>query len=295
MAKIEIAGAPSEHLASLLTIGVFQRVLVERSQEQFNPSTEQLAQIEERWAPKAAKGYFAGPVARVTGFEAKEYDLGLRMQPTTFKEFVGLQTNDDAIRFGIENLANPLSVSMAVHTSDGKWLLTKKMRGDRIGSLDAVGGYLNPQIDESDPIKTGRREYIEETGSGENSIRAMILLALQYEFKNLCHPVLSVLVKSSLTSQEILELAPQNADGEVHLLAADDPIRTMMELEQQGTEVEPDGQLTFALATAYLADSTTFKNPRVCVSLNDSSLRENLMVADVESRITDRRVKFDKK
>lgn len=295
MAKIEIAGAPPEHLASLLAIGVFQRVLVEWSQEQFSPSAEQLAQIEERWAPKAAKGYFPGPVARVTGFEVKEYDLGLRMQPTTFKEFVGLQTNDDAARFGIENLANPLSVSMAVHTSDRKWLLTQKMRGDRIGSVDAVGGYLNPQKDENDPINTARREYAEETGSGEDSIRAMILLALQYEFKNLCHPVLSVLVKSSLTSQEILELAPKNADGEVQLLAADDPIQTMMELERQETEIEPDGQLTFALAMAYLTNPTTFKNPSVYVGLNDSSLRENLMIADVGSRIVDGRVRFGKK
>ena len=101
------------------------------------------------------------------------------------------------------------------------------MIGDRIGSLDAVGGYLNPQKDGNDPIKAARREYTEEIGSGEDSIRAMILLALQYEFKNLCHPVLSVLVKSSLTSQEILASAPKTSDGEVQLLIADDPIKAM--------------------------------------------------------------------
>lgn len=272
MAKIEIAGAPEEHLASLLAIGVFQRVVVEWSQEQFDPTAEQLAQIEERWAPKAAKGYFPGPVARVTRFEVKGYDLSLHMQPATFKEFVGLQTNDDASKWGVENLVNPLSVSMAVHTSDRKWLLTKKMRGDRIGSLDAVGGYLNPQKDENDPVNAARREYTEETGSTEDSIGAMILLAMQYEFKNLCHPVLSVLVESSLTSEAILESAPKNSDGEVKLLAADDPVKTMMELEQWGTEVEPDGQLTFALAVEYLADPSIFNNPGMVSQLSELTI-----------------------
>lgn len=103
MAKIEIAGAPDEHLASLLAMGVFQRVLVDLDQEQFVPTAEQAAQIEERWAPKAAKGYFSGPVARITGFEVKGYDFGLRAQPTTFKEFVGLQTNDDEKNLGWHN------------------------------------------------------------------------------------------------------------------------------------------------------------------------------------------------
>lgn len=267
MAKIEIAGAPDEHLASLLAMGVFQRVLVDLDQEQFVPTAEQAAQIKERWAPKA--GYFSGPVARITGFEVKGYDFGLRAQPTTFKEFVGLQTNDDAKKFGIAQLANPLSVSMAVHTADEKWLLTKKMKGDRIGSLDAVGGYLNPQKDKNDPIKTARREYAEETGSGEDSIRTMILLGLQYEFKNLCHPVLSVLVESGLPSKAILELAPKNSDGEVQLLVTDDPLRTITEMERQGADIEPDGQLTFALATGYLVNPRFFINPRVVSKLSE--------------------------
>jgi len=269
MAKIEIVGAPEEHLASLLVIGAFQRVLVDLSQNQFVPTAEQLSQIEERWAPKAEKGYFPGPVAKITEFEVNGCDLGLHMQPTTFREFVGLQTDDDAKKFGVARLANPLSVSMAVHTADEKWLLTKKMIGDRIGSLDAVGGYFNPLKDDNDPIKTGKREYMEETGSGEDSIRAMILLGLQYECKNLCHPVLSVLVESGLTSQEILGSAPKNADGEVQLLAVDDPLQTIAEMEKQNADVEPDGQLTFALAVGYLANPRFFINPRVISELSE--------------------------
>lgn len=273
MAKIEIAGAPVEHLASLLAIGVFQRVLADLNSEQFAPNAEQLAQIEERWVPKAAKGYFPGPVARITGFEVKGYDLGLHIQPTTFREFVGLQTNDDAKKFGLTQLANPLSVSMAVRTADEKWLLAKKMRGDRIGSLDAVGGYLNPQKDENDPINSAKREYTEEIGSGGDSIRAMILLSLQYEFKNLCHPVLSILAESGLTSSEILESAPKNADGEVQLLVSDDPQRTITEMEEQGVDIEPDGQLSFALAVGYLADPSIFKDPRVVSNLSELEIR----------------------
>jgi len=272
MAKIEIAGAPAEDLATLLAVGVFQRFAVDWNPEQFAPTAEQLAQIEKRWAPKAAKGYFPGPVARITGFEVKGYDLGLQMQPTTFKEFVGLQTNDDARKFGVARLANPLSVSMAVHTADEKWLLTKKMIGDRVRSLDAVGGYLNPQKDRNDPINAARRKYTEEIGSGENSIRAMILLALQYEFKNLCHPVLSVLVESSLASQEILAAAPKNSDREVQLLAVNNPVKAMKKMEEQGAEVEPDGQLTFALAVGYLANPRVFINPRVISKLSELTI-----------------------
>lgn len=158
---------------------------------------------------------------------------------------------------------------MAVHTADEKWLLTKKMKGDRIGSLDAVGGYLNPQKDKNDPIKTARREYAEETGSGEDPIRTMILLGLQYEFKNLCHPVLSVLVESGLTSKAIFDSAPKNADGEVQLLVTDDPLRTITEMERQGADIEPDGQLTFALVTGYLVNPRFFINPRVVSKLSD--------------------------
>ena len=272
MAKIEIAGAPEEYLAGLLAIGVFQRVAIDLNQEQFIPTAEQLAQIEDRWTPKAAKGYFPGPVARITGFEVNGYDLELHMQPTTFKEFVGLQTNADAKKFGVTKLANPLSVSMAVQTADKKWLLTQKKIGDRVGSLDAVGGYLNPQKDGNEPIKTARREFMEETGSGEDSIRAMILLALQYEFKNLCHPVLSVLVETGLASSEIVESAPRNADGEVQLLVADDPLRSITEMEKQGADIEPDGQLTFALAVGYLANPRVFINPRVISQLSDLTI-----------------------
>lgn len=272
MAKIEIPDAPEKHLASLLVIGAFQRVLVDLDQEQFTPTVEQMAQIEERWAPKAAKGYFSGPIARITGFGVEEYDLGLQAQPTTFKEFVGLQTNGDAKKFGLTQLTNPLSVSMAVHAADDKWLLTKKMRGDRVGSLDAVGGYLNPQIDGNDPIKTASREYTEEIGSGKDSIRAMIFLALQYEFKNLCHPVLSVLVESSLPSKAILESASKNADGEVQLLAADNPLWAIAEMERQGTDIEPDGQLTFALAVGYLANPSVFRNPRMISKLSELTI-----------------------
>lgn len=295
MSQIELAGAPGEHLATILAIGKFGKIAVEWSEEKFVPTTEQLVQIQKRWAPKAAKGYFPGPVARVTGFEVEGDLFRLKMQPTTFSEFVGLQTDDDALRYGIGNLANPLSVSMAVYTADNKWLLTKKKRGDRIGSFDAVGGYLIPQKDENDPLKTAAREYVEETGVSEESAKQLVLLALQYEFKNLCHPVLSVLVETRLTCSEILELAPRKGDGEITLLAAEDPVWTMKELEQQGAEVEPDGQLTFALAMAYLSDTTIFENPMVCAGLDDSSLKLNLMVADVESRIDSDRVKFDKK
>jgi hypothetical protein len=272
MAKIEIAGAPAEDLATLLAIGTFQRFAVDWNPEQFAPTVEQLVQIKERWAPKAEKGYFPGPVARITGFEIKGYDLGLQMQSTSFKEFVGLQTNGDAKRFGLTQLANPLSVSMAVQTADNKWLLAKKMTGDRIGSLDAVGGYLNPQKDRNDPIETAKREYTEEIGSREDSIRAMIPLALQYEFKNLCHPVLSVLVESGLTSKTILESAPKSADGEVQLLVADDPLRVIAEMEIQGTDIEPDGQFTFALAVGYLANPSVFNKPRVVSQLSELTI-----------------------
>lgn len=295
MAKIEIAGAPSEHLATLLAIGLFDQVKVDWRQESFEPTAEQRVQIDERWTPRAEKGYFPGPVARVTDVGIADGSLQLSMQPTTFKEYVGLQSNDDAWRFGIENLANPLSVSMAVLTADKKWVLTKKMRGDRVGSIDAVGGYLNPEKDDNDPRKTATREYSEEIGVPGDSVKQLFFLALEYEFKDLCHPVLSILAESNLPSQDILESAPRNADGEVQLLIVDDPLRTITEMEKQGVDIEPDGQLTFALAGAYWADATIFEKPRVCAALADPLLKLNLMVADVESRIKDGRVKFDRK
>lgn len=264
MKLIDIEGLPSPDLAKLLVIGCFQPagLRVVWDEKPFQPTADQLRQIEERWAPKAAKGYFAGPVARVTGVAVFQERLTLSMQPTTFKEYVGLQTDADRAKFGQENLANPLSVSLAVRTSDKKWLLTKKMRGDRIGAIDAVGGYVNPEKDTRDPTETVLREWQEETGAAPEEILSWSGLGLCYEHKDLNHPVLNCFVQSKHTTEKHLEIAPRSSDGEVLLLPADDPLQAIELFRQERVDIEPDGEMSYALAVAYLSDPEMFAVPQ---------------------------------
>lgn len=264
MKLIDIEGLPSSDLAELLVIGCFQPAGLRAlwDERPFQPIADQLRQIEQRWAPKAAKGYFPGPVARVTRAEVSQGTLILSMQPTTFKEYIGLRSDEDRTRFGQENLANPLSVSLVVRTSDEKYLLTQKRRGDRIGAIDAVGGYVNPEKDAQDPAKTVLREWQEETGAKPEDIVSWSMLGLCYEHKDLNHPVLNCFVQSKLTANRHLEIAPKNADGEVQLLSVDDPLRAIEQFRREEVDIEPDGQMSYALAVAYLFDPTSFSSPR---------------------------------
>lgn len=320
MAKIEIAGAPAQHLATLLIAGTFYSDVsyfgasVVWDSNPFVPAEEQLAQIEERWQPKAAKGYFPGPVARLKGYRVVGGTLRLSMHPTTFKEYVGLQTNDDAAKFRLECLANPLSVSLAILTADEQWAMAKKRQGDRIGAIDAVGGYVNPKKDvlfpklvekleqnllllraadksgflkllhQRDVWRAIKREYREETGALADSILTMTALGLTYEHKDLNHPVLNVFVRSELTSDQLRDWAPKNGDGEVDLLFTSSALATIQEMRQDAVDIEPDGQWNFALAQAYSIFAT---RQRVLVdNLDSDELKIDLMTGLIRSRVS---------
>lgn len=311
MAKIEIAGAPAEHLATLLAIGTFYSdawlftVSADWNSRSFVPGRGQIARIDERWAPKAEKGYFPGPVSRVMGYRI-DRGLKLSLQPTTFKEYAGLQTNDDAEVFGIENLANPLSVSLAVLTQDEQWVMAKKRQGDRIGAIDAIGGYVNPEKDVLFPMlakqltinssvariadksgllgilhrrdawRAAEREFREETGAPRASVLAMTALGLTYEHKDLNHPVLNVFVRTALTVDQLRDCAPKHGDGEVNLLFTHSPLETIQNMKDEYVDVEPDGQWSFALAQAYWMLHHGRMNVR---SLQSVELKSNLATA----------------
>ena len=123
-----------------------------------------------------------------------------------------------------------------------------------------------------------KREYKEETGASPDSIFTMTALGLTYEHKDLNHPVLNVFVRSELTSVKMLDIAPKGSDGEVQLLSTRSPIETMQLEQEEGADIEPDGQWSFALAQAYWG----FHIGRMLVDdLGSDQLKINVTMANV--------------
>lgn len=277
MAKLLIEGEPDPSLAEILIVGKFQRrhISIGWSSQPFVPNEKQKASMEERWG----NNWFNGPLSKVVDASLSRGSLSLNMQPTDFKTYVGTRRNEDLKKFGVNAIANPLSVSLAIRGADGAFVIAQKKTGDRIGSLDAPGGYVNPQKDVSFPrfIQTiatataqypflatpferflsafhrrdveraAYREYEEETACGRETIASLAALGLQYEHKDLNHPVLSYICQSYLTSEQIIERS-KGSDGEVKLVRSFTPLRTLSSYASEGVDIEPDGQFTYALA-----------------------------------------------
>ncbi|MBA3723867.1 MAG: NUDIX domain-containing protein [Candidatus Levybacteria bacterium] len=258
-------------------------VTVHTTGQEFQPTDTLQAKIDKDWAPNAAKGAFPGPLVRLDSFGLdQDGKLNLTFGTTNFKDYVGSRDFPSLAENGYDGIANPISTSAVVLTSDGKLLVGVKQMGDTIGAIDGIGGYLHPERDinpetgEIDPFFAAAREIREETGIKEDELQDGTLLGLSYEIAGLCHPVLSFLYRTDLSSEEIMT---RKGDDEINVIAVEpftdktqverqqeakatgvastyimDVLRQFAPQRQPGEEpnehsqVEPDGRLTMALA-----------------------------------------------
>jgi|SRR3989344_5460373 len=270
-----------EHKAKVLVLGEFHNgdIVAELIGREMPKNPELTAQIEEIWAPKAAKGYFPGPLVRLEKFNlTPDGKLTLTLGKTDFKEYVGSRSLDSLRKYGVENIANPLGASSVLITADNKLVIAQKVQGDAAGSIDAIGGYVDPRKDtdpktgEIDLFNTATREVLEETGMKSGEISDIQCLGLSYEYAGLCHFIASFVLKTQLSSEEIKRRV---GDKEITVMIvnpelipnSDNTDYVMKVLLERYPNVEPDGRITIALARKYL--SGTHYEKKVLKSLEN--------------------------
>lgn len=269
MEKIEKReGKETEHKAKILVLGEFDRsdIVTEMIDREMPKNPELTEKIEEAWAPKAARGWFPGPLVRVEKFQlTPEGKLELTFGKTNFKEYTGSRDLESLRKYGVENIANPLSISSVLITADNKMMIAQKVQGDAAGSIDAIGGYVNPKEDldleneKIDIFKTAIREITEETAVQPEEIKELRCLGLSYEYAGLCHFVISFAMRTDLSSEEVKKRMGE--DKEINVLAvdpekipdSDNQNYVMNLLLERYPNVEPDGRVTIALSRKYLS------------------------------------------
>jgi 8-oxo-dGTP pyrophosphatase MutT (NUDIX family) len=129
---------------------------------------------------------FAGPMTRLLSWSTDHETLILNLGPTDYREFVGtnLRHPELAQRNGRDALANPLGVSVAVVTADGRFVVQRRSEHvfEYPGYFHVCGGNVEP-IDVEGPDAPGvfaaaRRELEEELGVGSAQIADLICLGL---------------------------------------------------------------------------------------------------------------------
>ncbi|MEA2530311.1 MAG: hypothetical protein QOG89_1955 [Thermomicrobiales bacterium] len=148
--------------------------------------------ITESWSSaksEAAAGgrdLFPGAMTRLINWSVEDRTLTLDLGVTDYREFVGtnLRHPELAVSHGREALANPLGVSVAVTTADGKLLVQR--RSEQVfeypGFFHVCGGNVEP-ADVADAAASGvfatvRRELDEELGIAPVEIVDLICLGL---------------------------------------------------------------------------------------------------------------------
>lgn len=254
-----------EHKAKVLICGYFkpEEIDVFQAPSTFQTNAQTEANIEREWGPKLAKGWFAGPLSRLESYTlTPDGKLQIGVSNTTFDKYVGTRDLQTVRTHGIEFTANPIGVSAALVTVDGKLIIGHKVQGDAAGSIDAVGGYVHPQKDinpetgKLDLVLATKREIEEETGVKGDEITGIGCLGIAQEYAGLFHPVIPFTVSTSLRAEDIVK---RTNDGEVRVMVIDpfkipnSPNEDLISaMKIRYPQVEPDGQITLALASKYL-------------------------------------------
>jgi 8-oxo-dGTP pyrophosphatase MutT (NUDIX family) len=192
-------------------VGEIQAVVVDRTHE----VEDAAEQIERAW--RAAMGaaeargvrLFDGPMARLDGYEVVGERLVLRLSRTSYRMFVGTNQQRALGRWGYgpETLANPLGLSAALVTGDGKLIFGR--RSGRVfyhpGLLHPVAGTLEPQ-EREDPVAGMAREIAEETGLGAGEYKIVGLLGM-VEDVALGQPEAVFDVRTKLSAAEVVARA----------------------------------------------------------------------------------------
>jgi 8-oxo-dGTP pyrophosphatase MutT (NUDIX family) len=112
---------------------------------------------------------YNGKVFRLDSFAWVDGRLSLTLSDIDFRSCIGSGTNQFAAAFPHAPQANPLSVSVALVTIDGRIVLEKRSRIDaRRRKYHVIAGFMERDVDALDtqpnPFDTLRREVREELG-----------------------------------------------------------------------------------------------------------------------------------
>lgn len=123
---------------------------------------------------------------RVDSYKLKNKKLFLVLENTSYKCFIGTGNKEFVSKFGLKNIANPLSVGAVVVTSDNKLIIGKRLNNLYFnpGKYSIFGGTMDRKKDFFDgspnPFKAILREIHEEIGIREIPIKTITCLGLVY-------------------------------------------------------------------------------------------------------------------
>lgn len=287
------------NMAKVLVMGTFgpDDITIEMTDRRIDRGQQLEQKIKEEWASRAAKGWFPGPLVRLEKFNlSMDGKLSLILGETDFKEYIGSRDLESLRRFGYEGIANPLSTSSVLVTSDQKIIVIQKLRGDASGSIDVLGGYVHPEKD-IDPtvgklslFKAAKREIAEEAGVKEGEISELWCLGLSYEYANLCHPVASFVAKTSLSS---IEIKKRHQMGEVEVIVVEPERLAQSENEEYVIDllrdhypnIEPDGRVSIALARRWLSGRLPKKEVKRQINQIENHSTRRISEAEPEGKI----------
>ncbi len=255
-----------EHKAKILISGVFEPgdIKVTMSGHRLSLPHNLAQKVESEWASKAAKGWFPGPLIKVDSYNlTPDGQLSLTFGNTDYKEFLGTSDKQSRKKYGLDNIANPLVTSTAIVTADNKMLISQRGAGThQAGNIDAIGGHINPQKDLKedetvDLYKAAEREVAEEAKLELNEMDEIHCLGLIYNYADTSHFAAPFVIKTYLSSNEILKRGAEEIDLIVvdpeRIPDSDSEDYVLNVLHSNFPKVDPEARITIALTRRWLS------------------------------------------
>ena len=250
-----------ENKAKVAVLGNFgERDLIGHLITTSRKTTKELEQqIESAWKTKLRENpkMYPGPMLMVKTWWLENKQLHLALGYTDFREYIGTRRLQDLRRYSYYHLANPIGVSTALITADGKLVIAKRLSGDKTDFIDAIGGYVSPTEDlissgRVDFFHAAKREIAEELDFKnvqelERFISNIRCLGLIYEYAELCHPQLVFVARTTLSSKDIEPRISEEIKPIIVNLDQQSPTLKDL-LKAFYPRVEPDGRIAMALA-----------------------------------------------
>jgi 8-oxo-dGTP pyrophosphatase MutT (NUDIX family) len=184
------------------------------------------AMIDAAWRDVLARPgvkLYDGPISRLERFRPDGDQLHLELSQTSYRIFVGtnLYHPDLADRFGPEVMANPVGVSTALATADGKLLFGRRNAAVAYypRRTHPFAGSLEPR-DNCDVFGAARRELREELTLADTDLGELTLLGL-VEDRLIRHPELIFSVTTRLGEKELIAQMDQAEHHDTVAIPAD--------------------------------------------------------------------------
>jgi hypothetical protein len=177
----------------ILTKGKFakNRITISYNSKKHSRGKLEKEFINSKWEnQKRKKGLlFNGKMFGVGSYAITKNAIRLTLFQTTYKEYVGTRSSQFVKKFGIQNIANPLSIGCILETLDDKVVIVKRSSNvdTSKGKFSIPSGWLSPSHD----IKNGKidvfcalkREIKEEIHLDEKHVGSLVCLGLVFNSK----------------------------------------------------------------------------------------------------------------